>query len=756
MEHYPRLVRILNLSIAVLLVAVGVFLYWKIYRTLPQTSGTVSAPVSAAAEIRRDARGVPHITAASWEDAVFLEGYAMAQDRLFQMDGMRRLAAGELSEIVGPAALEADREARRLRMRRMAEDHARTMPAADRAVLAAFARGVNHFLETHRASLPIEFTLLGYQPKPWTVTDSVLAGLQMHRNLTTTWKHEMQKQSLLDQGDKAKIEYLYPPRTGSEVQPGSNAWALAGAHTASGKPLLANDPHLEFGLPSTWYMVQMTAPGLNVAGVTLPGVPCVILGHNDDIAWGVTNLGFDVQDLYIETLAPGGAGVLYKGQPAQSRVEQEVIQIKGAKPVLESVAVTPHGPALEVVNGKLVTLRWAAGEPGSFQFPLLDLNKARNWDEFRTALRRFPGPGQNFVFASSRDGSIGYQATGLLPVRHGFNGDVPVDGASGKFEWDGFIPFDELPSAYNPADGYVVTANHNPFPADYKYTVHGDFSPPYRANQIRDLLKSREKWTADGMITVQKDVYSPFSHFLAQQVVAAFDRAKPTNPAFPAAIALLRGWNGQMEKGSGAPLLAALVYQHVKKAVVDSAAPGKVDLYLDQMSHSVIEKLLRERPQGWFRSYDEMLFKALDGALEEGRKIEGNSDVGKWDYGPYNQLKLLHPVLGHVGDNIPLLGEWLNSLIGSYANVGPAPMSGSSTTVKQTTRKLGPSMRFVADLSSWDQSLLGITVGESGQVGSSHYKDQWESYYTARGTVFAFSAKQLGTGGDILRVEPSR
>ncbi len=738
MQHLPRLVRALNLSIAVLAVLIAVFIYLKVYRPLPQVTGDVIAPISAAGEIRRDTRGIAHIIAATWEDAVFLEGYAMAQDRLFQMDGMRRVASGELAEVVGKSAFDQDVEARRLRMRRMAEEHARNVPAADKAVLAAFARGVNYFIETHRDTLPIEFTLLGYQPKPWTIADSILAGLQMYRNLTTTWKHEVAKMSLLEQGDKAKIEFLFPPRAGSEISPGSNAWAVSGAHTASGKPLLANDPHLEFGIPSTWWMVHLTAAGLNVEGVTLPGVPCVIIGHNDNIAWGVTNLGFDVQDFYEEKL--NNAGVEFEGKPGLFRVEREVILVKGQPTVTQDILVTRHGPIFYAENKRVLALRWAAGEPGTYQFPFLDVNRAKNWDEFRAALKRYPGPGQNFVYAD-RAGNIGYQATGLLPIRRTYEGDVPASGTSGKNEWDGFIPFDELPSFFNPKDGYIVTANQNPFPKDYKYPVHGDFSPPYRANQIRDLLKSRGKWTPADMIVVQKDVYSPFSRFVAQQIVAAVDRTKPTNPAFPAAVELLRNWNGQVEKGTAAPLLVALLYQHIKKAVVDSAAPGKVDLYLDQMSHSVIERLLRERPAGWFNSYDEMLIKALDASIEEGRKMQG-SDVKSWNYGPYNSLKLVHPVLGHVGDSIPVMGDWINSMIGSYANIGPFEMSGSSTTVKQTTRRLGPSMRFVADLSNWDQSLMGITTGESGQIGSSNYKDQWDSYYQGKGSPFGFERVQ--------------
>ena len=463
-----------------MLLALLFAVYRVAYRPLPQTSGTINAPISKPATVLRDAVGVPHISAASIDDALFLQGYVTAQDRLWQMDALRRLAAGELSEIVGAAALEADRDARRLRMRRIAEALALTLPPADRAVLAAYARGVNYFIQTHLDRLPLEFTILRYDPRPWTIVDSLLAGLQMHRNLTTTYKDELEKQAMLAGGDPAKVNFLFTARSGREFQPGSNAWAISGAHTASGKPLLANDPHLDYAVPATWYQVHLQAPGLNVTGVSLPGVPAIIAGHNDRIAWGVTNLGFDVEDLYLEKIDPASGRYWFRGQQEQARLEREVIPVKGAKPSEFTQWVTRHGPVMLHEGNRHYALRWAAAEPGSFQFPFLDLNRARNWEEFTAALARFPGPGQNFVYADV-DGNIGYHATGLLPVRRGYDGSVPADGSSGEFEWDGFIRFEDLPAFYNPPGGRIVTANQNPFPPDYKYPVSGGFAPQYRS-----------------------------------------------------------------------------------------------------------------------------------------------------------------------------------------------------------------------------------------------------------------------------------
>ena len=330
-----------------------------------------------------------------------------------------------------------------------------------------------------------------------------------------------------------------------------------------------------------------------------------------------------------------------------------------------------------------MALRWAAAEPGLIQYPVLDIDRAQNWQQFTAALARFPGPGSNFVYADV-DGNIGYHAAGKLPIRHGYAGDVPVDGSSGNFEWAGFIPFDQLPSAFNPPCGMIATANQNPFPPDYPYPVNGNFAAPYRARQIRDLISARKGWRAGDLLARAERYLLGFRAFLARQLVAAYEKRHAHNPALDPAVALLKQWNGQMDQDLAAPFLVSLAYQHLRNSIAESAAPGKGPLYSNQLATTVVERLLRERPAGWFDDYDQLLLRTLADAVEEGKRMQGH-DIRRWKYGQWLQVRHEPP-----GDP-PGAGDR------AVFRHRTGALSGSSTTVKQTTRTLAPSMRMNAD-----------------------------------------------------------
>lgn len=727
-----RVLFVVNVLIAIALIAAGAAFYWVLYRALPKTSSTIETQVTQPVEVRRDDLGVPHIKARTIDDAWFVQGYTAAEDRMFQMDGLRRLASGELAEVFGASLLDSDRDARRLRMRRVAEQIYTEMADSDKSAFAAYARGVNAYIESHHGRYGVEFTLIGYDPRPWSVVDSVLCGLQMFRTLATNWKTKLIKQQMLRGGEPDKVNFLFPYRTGGEfmpggdTQPGSNAWAVSGAHSATGKPLLSGDMHLEFSIPGIWHMDHLEAPGMNVTGVSLPGMPGIIAGHNDRIAWSETNLGFDVQDLYIEKIDLRTGQYLYQGKVEHARAEREVIAVKGRGVEEVTTWITRHGPVFEAANGQVMTLRWVAAEPGVFQNIFPDIDRARSWDEFRHAISRYGGPGQNFVYADV-DGNIGYQAGGKLPIRRTYAGDVPVDGPSGNFEWDGYVPFDELPRAYNPPGGFVVTANQNPIPPDYPYHVSGTFAAPYRSRQILDMLRAGgNKLKPEDSLRIQKDVYSGFNKFLARQLAAAYADRKGTNKVFDSAIAMLATWDGQMDAERPEPLITNLTYQYLRKAIAERASPGNGGIYELQIATAVVERILRERPAGWFGNYNELLLRCFADGMEEGQRMQGG-DPSRWKWGRNMFLNVANPVVGRV------------PVVGTYFNIGPVPMSGGATTVKQTTTRLGPSERMNASTGDWDASLMNLPIGESGHIASWHYSDEWKAYYSGRSFPMQFN-----------------
>jgi penicillin G amidase len=738
-----RLVRVVNVSIAVLLLLIAAAVYWYAIRPLPKTSGDITAPIGGPAVIKRDAQGVPHIEASSWQDAIFLQGYVTAQDRLWQMDGLRRYSAGELAEIFGTALLAADERSRRMRMRAIAETDVRQLSPADRAILDEYARGVNYFIDTNRGDYSLEYSLPGhvYNPRRWSVADSVLVGLAMFRDLTDSSKFEFAKGRLMAIADPAGVRTLFPAIEGQFVGVGSNAWAVSGAHTADGKPMAANDPHLAYGIPGAWYLVHLKAPGLNVSGAALPGVPCVITGHNEQIAWGVTNLSADVLDLYAEQMDERTGRYFFRGKAEEAQLERQTIRVRGGQAVEVDVWVTRHGPVVRSENGKTYSMRWSAMD--GFGFPFFDIDRAQNWQQFRTAVSRYWGPGQNFVYAD-RTGNIGYQAGGRVPIRRGFDGDVPLDGASGQYEWDGYIPFAAMPSEYNPASGIIATANQNPFPPDFAYHVDGNFADSYRVEQIRSLLCATRRLTVRDMLAVQKDVYSAYDHFLARQVVALSEGHGSNERMAREAVEMLRQWNGQMDKDLAAPMITELLSREIGRDLIQVLVSRSDSMNLPDIRPrpQVIEQFLRERPRGWVAhdDWDQWLSERLAAALESGRREQG-SPVSEWRWGKMLRWKIEHP----VGRHLPGVGR--------FFNIGPVEMSGSGTSVKQTTAVVGPSERMVVDLGDLDRSVQNLVSGESGFVASAHYKDQWRAYYV--GTSFPMQFEHVDAK-QVLRVKPGK
>ncbi|MBI1740298.1 MAG: penicillin acylase family protein [Candidatus Koribacter versatilis] len=539
--------KILSAIALVLLVAilgVAAWLYSIARSALPQLDGSVAVPgLSAKVRVVRDGLGVPTIEASSHDDLFFAQGYVTAQDRLWQMDAMRRAAAGELAEVLGPDLLKMDREQRILGLRAGAQDAEKLMSGRDRDYFEAYARGVNAFLESHRDRLSLEFRLLKYTPRPWTVTDSLLVGARMVQDLNHySYARALTREKILAKLGPELTADLYVnsswrdrppaatrprvdednPSTSSDeydeedegepvgensklisslssaeadlFRPGSNNWVVSGQHTVSGKPLLSNDMHLDHQMPNLWFEVHLKSGAFEVAGVSLPGMPFVIVGHNQRIGWGFTNVGPTVEDVYIEEFNDQGQYKTPAGwRDPQHR--QEVIHVQGKPDVTLDVVVTRHGPIItELVPGETrkVALRWTLYD--GMTLPFFDVNSAQNWDDFCKAFSNFVAPGQNVMYADV-DGHIGYQATGKVPIRATGDGSLPVSGSDDAHEWKGYIPFDEMPRVYDPESGILGSANGRIVPDGYKSSC----TPSTMTARFQRKQRRRQTSCATGM-----------------------------------------------------------------------------------------------------------------------------------------------------------------------------------------------------------------------------------------------------------------
>ena len=534
--------------------------------------------------------------------------------------------------------------------------------------------------------------------------------------------------------DDPTLAALVSPGDESNPALGSNNWVVSGAHTQSGKPLLANDPHLDHSVPSVWYMIHLKAPGLNVSGVSLPGLPLVVIGHNERIAWGMTNTGPDVQDLYAESFDPGAPNkYLHNGAWVDAEVRDEVIKVRGKRDYRLTVKITRHGPIVSNSSGRDLALRWTALEPHALSALFYGASKiglAQNWEEFTSALRDYTGPMQNFVYADM-EGNIGYYAAACVPIRKRGIGAVPAPGSTDEYDWTGYIPFDDLPHSYNPASGMIATANGRVVPDGYPYFITSHWDPPFRTARIFQLLRAGKAFTVDDMLRIQTDIVTLEDKWLAEQLLRAGLQKQPQGPDAQYALSLLSHWDGEARMDSAATLVCEVTRKALLQRILRPKLGGDLSVYHWGMSTIFLENVLANNWTRWLPPGDSSFADTLMESLEEGVKqipsLVGSRSHDSWKWGNTILLTFYHP----LGQGLPLLGRLLD--------VGAFPQAGTATTVKATTARHGPSMRMVVDLSNLDHSVQNITLGESGQVFSPYYKDQFEAWHTGRSFPMSFS-----------------
>jgi len=729
---------------------------WFMNKSKPVIDGELAVTIlDQDVTVTRDEKGVPHIFAKTDADLYRAQGYVQAQDRLFQMDLARRQASGRLSEIIGEATINTDKHFRTFSLRDAAEKSLATYDDESKQVLEWYAEGVNAFIAQAKESntLSYEFALLGYEPEEWTVVDSLTIGKYMAYDLGGNWNTLAFRHWALQNFDEEKAKELfikYPENASAIIEAniqnpvavagqfsaemlpnefnGSNNWVVSGDKTKSGTPILADDPHLGLSTPSIWYQMHLQSPQQNVSGVIFAGIPGIILGHNDEIAWGVTNVGPDVQDLYIEIPNPDNPTQFrYDGKWEQAEVRDESIKVKDGETIDFEVVVTRHGPIMTDLAFKdteptaQFSMQWTALQPTAELRAVLGFNKAKTWGDFEKALEDFKAPAQNFVFAS-KDGTIAYKANGQIPIRKQGEGQLPVPGDSSDYGWEGFIPWDELPTLVNPKEGFIATANNQVIGEDYPYHITDFWAQPYRFERIKEVLEANDAITVEDMMALQMDQHNLYAREFLPDLLTSL-KEKDQDGKYAEIIAMLEKWDMVDAKESGAPLVFHTLMIKLQEVLFKDQMPE--DMYgIMYGKFNITDQLLRTAYAGeksiWIEEQggiDETIYKPFELTIAQLEDQFGKNS-SKWQWGDYHQLTFDHT----LGSASPILA--------AYFNAKKVPIGGSKVTVQAADNDLagnvdhGASWRFVVDVGDLSSAYHIVGPGQSGHVKSDWYQDQ--------------------------------
>lgn len=785
--------------------AVAVFLlgYYLSTRSFPQTNGSVSlAGIQNPVEILRDGYGVPHIFAHTEHDAFFAAGFVQAQDRLWQMEIIRRAGMGRLSEILGEPALKTDRMFRTLRLWKHAQQIAATLDDETRQALQAYADGVNSYIGEHRGKYPLEFDMLNIEPEPWSVEHSVVISRLMAWELNYARWVDVVFGVLVERFGPEKAVEVFPswPNNAPVIVPpelkgkkiaslalqlldadesyrkllgatgfgyGSNSWVVAGSKSFTGKPILANDPHLLLFAPGRWYEMHLSSPTLDVEGAGLAGIPFVVVGHNRHIAWGVTNAMIDDEDFYVEQVDSVQRPTKYKFLNEWRPLAEEVdtIVVKDSKPVLLSIYSTHRGPIINrfepsaELSNYLLSMRWVGHEISNEARTFLLINRAKNWQEFQRALQTFACPAQNFIYADI-DGNIGYYAAGKLPVRKSKGQTLPFAGWTDENDWKSFVPFEEMPHSYNPPEGFIATANNKIIDDSYPYHISTHWEPSWRVQRITELLKSQEKFSVEDFQRFQQDYLSPQAREIVPVILKAYDGRDVNDKRIQTALNYFRNWDYIMKKEDvSTSLFQSFFLASIRNTFQDEMGDRLLALYdtLASIPMVVMTKLLHQDSSAWFDNVstseiekkDDIVRLSLEQAVHDLQTKLGG-EVKEWQWGKLHTVEF-----SHVFGASPILRR--------IFNVGPFEVGGSHSTVNKGDFKIGapfantvgPSTRQIFDLSDPNNTRSVTPPGQSGQVFHRNYSDQialWLNGLFKRVPMDKFVIEQ--TSHEVLILQP--
>lgn len=786
-----------NALYRVLTPALRVYLTRLSQRRLPPINGALTIPgLSSEVEIIRDRWGVPHLYAKTLPDLFFAQGFVHAQERLWQMELNRRTALGRLSELFGPIALKTDRAVRVFGFNRLARLDWSQAGDSLKVLLQAYSDGINAFLQHPSTKFPVEFTLVGYQPEPWRPEHTLAFTRLMMWQLSHAWYSEIVRAQLIEAvGEQRAAEWeIDYPHTNPVTLPngiefnhlepdgglhlldnpflergkGSNAWAVTGRKTLTGKPYLCNDAHLGLKAPALWYQNHLVAGNFNVTGVSLPGAPFILIGHNAHIAWGITLAFTDCEDIFIEKFDPVHARRYQFGESwREAQVITEAIHVKGRQePHLEQVLMTHHGPLISGVLGTAqqrlalssMSLRAPSVLPAMWQ-----LNQAANWAEFTAAMRLIEAPQLNIVYADTA-GNIGYWLTGQVPIRAQGQGLVPAPGWSGEYEWTGVVPFEEMPHALNPSAGYVISCNHRVVNDNYAYFLGNVWMNGYRARRLQDLFAQKKILTVEDFQAMHMDVVC----LPGQEFVQHFADLTCSDPTLQQALGYLQSWNGQLSPDSIGGTLYEVIRYRLIRALLEPVLEPKLVRRLTGAGFNPVLAITHEfygydtvnllkilsNPDSWWLAQAGGKTVLLQHSLEQAvawLKTKLGPDMSQWQWGKLHRTIFPHA----LGAKKPL---------DRIFSRGPYPIGGDTDTLCQTAmlpttpydnNAWGPSIRQIIDLSDLSRSVIIVPPGQSGHIASPHYDDQLQPWLKGEYHPMLWTRRQVEAAAEgTLRLTP--
>ena len=789
MKRYFEKFLIVLVFFLVLITVFTLVSYFVLKSSVPDYQGEQRVKgISNQIEIITDSLGIPLIKGEGELDVIFALGYLHAKERMFQMDIARRAGEGRLSEVLGEKTLQFDKMFRTIGLNRIIKRDFSKIDPSTRIYLEQYSKGVNSYLENNKGNVGLEFDLLGYQPEKWKPEHSLIIGKLLAWELNISWWTDITYSLLAEKFGSEKVKEILPdfPENGPFIinglkfpkealslintdrsfrkfmgsigtHIGSNNWVVSPAKSKSGKPIIANDPHLAFSAPGKWYFAIIRSKELNVEGFTLPGVPAVVIGKNQDISWAVTNVMSDDADFYIEKLDSTGSNYTVDGISMKFIELLDTIFVKDSEPEILKIKSTYRGPIINSIHlynqlypsskvNNLISMRWIALDYTNELSSMMAVNKAKNWDEFKESLRSFNVPGQNFVYAD-RFNNIGYVCAAKLPSRRTNSPTMIYDGSNSANDWTGFIPYEEMPKLFNPNDNYIATAN-NKVDKNFPYHISNIWEPSSRIERITELLKSKEKHSANDFMIYQNDVISPYARIITQHIITAFEGVNIKDNNLKKTLELFRVWQYDFASNNQIPsIYTRFLEKLIENIFLDEMGDDLLRefVFVANVPYRVLPDLLKNKNSIWFDNVrtdeietgDYIVRKSLADALSS-LEEEYGKDIARWQWGSIHQLTIKH----YFSDQ--------SSILDKLINIGPYEIGGDGTTIFNTEYSfselpygrsegfsnrskpyetvLGPSMRYIFDYSEPNYIYIAMPTGESGNFFSPYYKNMTDNW----------------------------